>query len=224
MCRVSSKRWGNGYVFAYEDAQESKGVPARRFGILLGVPERTGEARIATKNGVVKCRIVSRLSEDDQWNKEMILQMKDPIWEPAPGTQNMHIFADVDEECAGLDGEHERYVRPTETLDDEAPVEIRGSADKFDTPRKAITRYGVTVGCPGCNDLIRRGAQSGKINYHHSNDCRKRTIEHMKEDLEYRKLLEKHGFTVGMVQQEVLSASASYTSASRSGCQEFVAQ
>ena len=61
------------------------------------------------------------------------------------------------------------------------------------------------MGCPGCNDLIRRGAQSGKINYHHSNNCRKRIIEHMKEDPEYRKLLEKHGFTLGMVQREVLS-------------------
>ena len=148
---------------------------------------------------------MNRLSGDDQWNKEMVIHMRGSPWEPVPGKPNMHILADVDEEREGFEGEHARDVRPTEALDDVVPVEVLGSLDKNHISRKAIIRYGVTVGCPGCNVLIRRGAQSGKINYHHSNNCRKRIIGHLKGDPEYRRLLEKHGLSVGMVQREVLN-------------------
>ena len=104
----------------------------------------------------------------------------------------MHIPVEVDNDGEDPEGDHGCDVRPTETLDDEVPVEIRGSTDKLHIFKKAINRYGVTIGCPGCNDLIRKGSQGGKINYHHSNECRKRIIEHMKDDPEYRRLLEKH--------------------------------
>ena len=187
-------------------ARESKGTPARKFGIWLGVIERTEETIIGTKNGVVKCRTISRLSEDDQWNKELILQMRCSPWELVLGKQNMNIPVDVDDDGEDPEGDNGSEIRPTGTLDDDVPVETRGGLDKLHIFRKAIIRYGSIVGFPGCNDLARRGpGQQGKINYHHSNECRARIIEHMKGDPEYRRLLEKHGYIIGMVLNEALT-------------------
>ena len=131
--------------------------------------------------------------------------MKGLLWEFVPGKHGMHIFVDVDDNGEDLGGDHGREIRPTEILDDEIPMETHGGIDKLHISRKAITKYGATIGCPGCNELARRGQQSGKINYHGFEECRKRIIEHMKEDPEYRKLLEKHGFTLGMIQSEILT-------------------
>ena len=205
-CMVPLANFGEVVMYlTMKSARENKGTPARKFGIWLGVIERTEEIIIGTKYGVVKCRTVSRLSEMDQWNKEMVLQMRGTPWEPVPGKQNMHIFVEVDDDGEDPEGDHGCDVRPTEILDDEVPVETRGSIDKLHISRKAITRYGVTAGCPGCNELIRRGSRPGKINYHHSDECRKRLIEHIEEDPSYRRLLERHGFTLDMVQSEILT-------------------
>ena len=131
----------------------------------------------------------------------MILQMRGSPWEPVPGKQNMNIPVDVEDN--GGDPERDGEIRLTGALDDDVPVEARGGPDKLHIFRKAIIRYGSIVGCPGCNDLARRGpGQQAKINYHHSNECRARIIEHMKGDPEYRCLLEKHGYIVGMAQNE----------------------
>ena len=151
---------------------------------------------IDTNNGVVKCRTVNRMANGEQWNKNMVLQLKGLPWEPVPGKQSMHIPIDVNDNGEDPEGDGGREVRPTDTLDDEVPVETRGSTDKLHISRKAIAKYGATVGCQGCNELARRGMQPGKITYKHSDECRKRIIEHMKEDPEYRRLLERHGFTL----------------------------
>ena len=63
----------------------------------------------------------------------------------------------------------------------------------------------MTTGCPGCNDLARKGQQSGKINYHHSNECRARIVELMKTDPEYRRFIEKHGLTLGLDGMETMT-------------------
>ena len=186
-------------------ARANKGTPARKPGIWLGVIERIEGTIVGTRYGGVKSRTVSRLSEGDQWNKEMILQMRGSPWEPVPGKQTMHIPIYVDEESENPEDDDGREVKPTETLDDEVPVETRGSTDKLHISKKAITRYGATIGCPGCNDLVRRGSRPGKINYHHSDECRRRIIEYMKDDPEYRRLLEGHGFTINTVQGEVFT-------------------
>ena len=140
-------------------------------GIWLGTIERTEEVIIGTKDGVVKCRIASRLLEDCQWNREMILQVQGTPWQPIPGKHSMHIFVDIDDDSENVDGDHERDVRPAEALDDEVPVDMRGGTDRFHISRTAIAKYGVTTGCPGCNELARRGSPPGKLNYRHSNEC-----------------------------------------------------
>ena len=183
-------------------ATSSKGVPARRAGVWLGIVERTEGVIIGTRDGVVKCRPLSRLSRDDQWDKEMVLHMRGVPWEPVPGRKGMHTLVDINDDGNDPEKDYGKDVRPANAQDDDAPVELRGSPDKLHISPKAIARCGTTPGCPGCNDVARRGQQSGKIMYHHSQAYRDRIIEHMKYDPEYRRLLEKHGFAMGINDME----------------------
>ena len=78
-------------------ASSSKGEPARRAGIWLGTIDRTEETIIGTKDGVVKCRTLSRLASRDQWDSTMVLQIKGLPWEPVLGRRTMQIPVDVQE-------------------------------------------------------------------------------------------------------------------------------
>ena len=149
----------------------NNGVPARRPGVWLGITERTEETIIGTSSGALKCRTVSRMTNGQPWNGEIILQLRGLPWEPVPGKQSMPIFVDVDDNGEDPQGYRGREVRPTEALDGDALAEARGSSDKLHISRKAITKYGTTIGCPGCGELAGRGQQSGKINYNHSGEC-----------------------------------------------------
>ena len=186
-------------------ATESKGTPARKQGVWLGVIERIEETIIGTFNGVIKCRTVSRMANGEQWNPELVLGMRGLPWEPVPGKQSMHIPVDVDDIGDDPERDNGSKARPTEALDDEIPVDTRGSSDKLHISRKAITKYGATTGCPGCNELMKRGQRPGKIAYKHSDECRNRIVEHMRGDPEYRRLLEKHGLDLGVIQSEVFT-------------------
>ena len=68
-----------------KSASSSKGEPARRAGVWLGIIEKIKEATIGTKDGVVKCRTISRPSNGNQWDKDMLLNMKGWPWEFVPG-------------------------------------------------------------------------------------------------------------------------------------------
>ena len=135
----------------------------------------------------------------------MVLRMRGLPWEPIPGKQSMHIPVDINDNGEDPERDSGCEVRPTEALDDDVPVELRGGTDKLNISRKAIAKYGATEGCPGCNDLAKRGDRFGKITYKHSDTCRDRIIENMKSDPEYRKLLEKHGVAMAMVDAGALT-------------------
>lgn len=145
-CMVPLANFGEMVMYLpMKTTRESKGIPSKKHGIWLGIIERIKETIIGTRNGVVKCRTTSRLSECDQWNKDMILQMRGSPWEPVPGKQNMNIPVDVDDSGEDPEGDNGCEVRPTGTLDDDVPVETRGSLDKLHISRKAIMRYGQIV-------------------------------------------------------------------------------
>ena len=144
-------------------ATSSKGEPATKPGAWLGIIERTEESIIGTYNGVVKCRTINRMADGEQWHRDMVLGMRGSPWEPVPGKQGMHIPVDVDDSGEDPEKDCGHEVRPTEALDDEIPVETRSNTDKLHISRKAITKYGVTTGCPGCNEIMRRGNRPGQI-------------------------------------------------------------
>ena len=62
-CNVPLVPFGESVMYLpMRTAKSSKGEPAKKVGIWLGVIERIEEMIIGTRNGVIKCRTVSRLS------------------------------------------------------------------------------------------------------------------------------------------------------------------
>ena len=172
----------------------NKGEVAKELGIWLGINERTEESFIGTNKGVVKCRIVNRLTEDKCWNLEFILSIKGMPWEPVPGRDNMHVPTSIDDSGNAIEEEDGERQEPI-PLDEEAVERptLRGGQDRFHVSRKAIAKYGATGGCPACVQIERQGHLPGRLGYNHNEVCRKRLTTAMKQDLAYRELMQKHG-------------------------------
>lgn len=190
-----------------KSVSSSKGELARKIGMWLGIIEKTKEVIIGTKDGVVKCRTVSRLPDGNQWNLDLVMNVKGWPWEPILGKRGMHIPVDVDDIGEDPEGDCGMELKPIEALNDEVPVELRGSVAKLHISRKATAKYGLTTGCQGCNDIARRGQRAGKIIYKHSDECRKRVVQEMQADPEYRKLMEKHGYALEICNMEIFSVA-----------------
>ena len=71
-------------------------------------------------------------------------------------------------------------------------VQLRGGQDKFHVSKKAIEAYGPTEGCPACNLIKRRGVSPGRVGVNHNDNCRERVVFAMKNDPQYRQLMQKH--------------------------------
>lgn len=104
----------------FKTVHRHKGTPAKKMGVRLRASERSEEVQIGTKYGVVKCRIVNRLDEDERWSKAGILEMRGALWEPVFGKHNQHILADVADngDHMGFDSENEEAK--ADVSDDEA--------------------------------------------------------------------------------------------------------
>ena len=59
--------------------------------------------------------------------------------------------------------------------------------------RKAIAKYGLTPGCPGCREIIRRGHKPGRLGFNHNEICKMRIFQEMTKDPQYKTLVDKHG-------------------------------
>ena len=174
-------------------ASSSKGRPAKKLGIWLGTIERTEGILIGTTRGVVKCRTVSRLSEDDRWNGELIDNMLGVPCRPAPHRDGQHIPVDINVHGDVQDETEENEEPPKEDIEaDDADLEYQRRTHNLHVSRKAIQKYGTTEGCPACSVINRRGHLIGKIRYNHNTACRTRILEAMQEDPEYRRLAHKH--------------------------------
>ena len=73
------------------------------------------------------------------------------------------------------------------------------------SPEKAIAKYGMTTGCPGCNEIAKQGQNLRKLTYHHSNACRDRAVGLMNADQEYKNMLEKHGYAMEITNVGILT-------------------
>lgn len=132
-------------------------------GVWLETIERIDETLIGTNSCVAECSAVNRLSSENWWDRAMVMQMRELPWEPVLGKHGVHIAVDVGDNGGDLEGDHGRDDKPIEVLDDDVPVETRGGMDKLHVSRKAITKYGMIPGCPGCNALARGGQTRGKL-------------------------------------------------------------
>ena len=64
-------------------------------GIWLGTNGRTQEVFIGTGAGVVKCRTIKRLPEEEKWDANLISFMKGTTWQPVPGIKSDHVPVEI---------------------------------------------------------------------------------------------------------------------------------
>ena len=180
-----------------------KGDVAKKLGVWLEVLARTQETIIGTCHGVVKCRIVSRLSDEEKWGARQITGLRGTPWEPVPGKGDKRIPVAIDSQGSGVqvtdDQDEDQATR--EPVDDESePIQFRGGPDKFHVSRKAIDKYRPTDGCPACTSISVRGLTSGRVDINHNDKCRKRIMNEMGSDPQYSRLVQRHEGNVGVVQ------------------------
>ena len=170
----------------------------------LGTNERTEETFIGIEYGVVKRRSMNRLPPEDKWSREGVLQMKGTTWKHVPGVDGQHVPVDIDETGAvQKDEDSGMHYAP---IDDETPTEVQNKTtyDRLHRSKKAIQKFGPTEGCPACKIIGRYGQVTGRIGQHHSHACRARIIDLMKEDPEYRQLMQTHERKQGDDQAEAV--------------------
>ena len=67
-------------------------------GTCLGTNARTQEVFIGIGRGVVKCRTIKRLPEEERWIIELINFMKGTTWQPVPGSKSDHVPVEIRED------------------------------------------------------------------------------------------------------------------------------
>ena len=93
--------------------RRDKGDSAKKLGIWLGVIARTQEILIGTEVGVVKCRTVTRLPDDEKWNARQVLRVRGRPWAPIHGGTEKKIFVAIDSSGNGIqvDDDEDKYRR-----------------------------------------------------------------------------------------------------------------
>ena len=64
-------------------------------GIWFCIADRTGEAIIGTKDGVIKVRDVRSMEETEAWNVGRFNDVRGAPWEPIPGREGIEIKSRV---------------------------------------------------------------------------------------------------------------------------------
>ena len=145
-------------------------------GLWLGHHRNTNEILIGTTEGVVRAYAIRRKAEDQRWDPVMIKEMKGTPQQPDPSKPGGQIPVRIRfDEAAKL--------VPEETKPARVETELR----RFRITTPMLERYGFTEGCQGCR-FKQAGLKDGRG---HSETCRTRLMEAMKEDEEGRKVLDR---------------------------------
>ena len=179
--------------------------PKMKMGIWLGVIERTEETIIGTDMGIVKCRTINRLPEDQRWNKSMILSMKGTPWAPVPKVKGDHIPVEIKKDGSSTNPEEENGTEELEIAfekDIDLPSKPQTSGYKgagmkeFHIKKPMVQKYGYTDGCAACQKLrdMSQGGRpmTGRLGVNHSIECKARIMQKMSEDPNDRHLVENY--------------------------------
>ena len=137
-----------------------KGEPKMYEGIWFGINGRTEEVFIGTERGVVKCRTIKRLPEDEQWDAELIHKMKGTTWQPVPGYKSDHVPVEIDEggkksDREEEDGDHISYeVIPLEEGEDRPPRTKMSPITDIRVTHRDLEKHGCTPDCPACEYVL----------------------------------------------------------------------
>lgn len=103
--------------------------PKMMLGIWLGILERIEEVIIGTQQGVIKCRVVNRLPENQRWNKDLVVNMTGSPWNLILRIKGDHIFVENKE-----DGKPTTPAEENVEEEEEIPVE-----EEINMPSKPAT-------------------------------------------------------------------------------------
>jgi len=150
-------------------------------GIWLGIRDESGESIIGTSEGIVKCRDFRRRPTDqERWNDEQVKAVKGAPWKPVPGKEDgAEIRIRINFPAEG------RITRRPEFAEDVYnPKRTR-------IKEEDLKKFGHTVGCPGC-----RAKSRGLTAQSHTEECRKRIVEKLREAGDLRIEKERQRFEV----------------------------
>ena len=142
----------------------------------MGHMNRTTEAIIGTREGVVKAWAIKRRSEGERWNIENINGVRGTPAEPVPGQGKRRVPIKVRMGEAN-DGKVDGKDDVDAGMEEQAPRRAR-------ITKKYYERYGYTEGCEGCGRLM-----AGLGQRPHTESCRERMEETLEGDEEGRAIL-----------------------------------
>ena len=182
-------------------------------GIWLGVNGRTEEVFIGTPAGVVKCRTIKRLPEENRWDAKLLNTMQGTTWQPVPGYKSDHVPVEIDKEGKKSERQNEDddaveyQAIPLEEDVDRPNKEVKVRSSPITDIRvtsKDTDMYGCTPGCPAC-EFVLKNQKIGK-GVAHSKECRHRIRELIAQDEEEKERVAradrrkvKHSAQVGNV-------------------------
>ena len=207
-CRVRMAIFGECVLYLplkTANSLKEQAQPRMKQGIWLGVLERTEEAIIGTAQGIVKCRIVNRLREDQRWNKTLLKNMKGTPWSPVPKVKGDHIPVEIKEDGNPTTIEEETVEKEAEVNFEEEPKSKstpstsgykEAGVTEFHIKKPMVQKYGYIDGCPACQRLKGLGKDgqtpTGRLGTNHSVACKTRIMHRMKDDPIDRHIVEAY--------------------------------
>lgn len=146
-------------------------------GVYLGHKTLSSESIVGNKDGVLKTRTVRRMPAEERWSHALVMEVAGAPWKCSP---------QVDEAEQVIQND----LPPPPSISPTVPVEPAPALFREEAPRKVyvktdvLKKIGYTPGCLGC-----RALQEGRTRVGHSDRCRQRAVETMKETAAGRECL-----------------------------------
>ena len=151
------------------DLGEEKLEPKFEQGLWLGVCPRADEAIIGTSSGIVRAGTAKRQAIEDAWKSTSLLS--NTLW--TIGRQSKRHELTVE------DDEAKKVIKVDES-------EVPNDPSRFWIIKEDIERVGYSDGCMGCNAM-----HESRPTQRHSEYCRRRVQEDLKDTEEGRQRLDK---------------------------------
>ena len=177
-CRIPMVCFGEKVWYKKRDKpkEQQKSDTKWEKGIWLGHARDSNETVVGTAEGAYRAYAIKRMSEEERWESELIRSLQGTPQQPDPKRKGIIVPISFRFEAKAA----EVQVQPVKENDE--PASRRRGITQAD-----LDKYGLTPGCPG-----RLAKQRGEIAKRgHSDACRRRIEDMMKDDVDDRKRL-KH--------------------------------
>lgn len=155
-------------------------------GIFLGVRGKSGEIIVGSRSGVKKARTIQRRPVEERWKASAIELVSGVPWRTCDDDPN-------------VDGEKLEAVKLSE-FEAAAQREVLHETvpKRFRIEAKDLDAHGYSAKCPGCSSVLR-----GTVRQGHSEGCRKRFSELLKDDEKVIKVNERmHEFLAKALEKD----------------------